>query len=44
MEVLLGLSKKTILPKEGMRLLNQAIATREEIHTGYLEQIKVCST
>lgn len=41
MEVLLGLSKKTILPKEGMQLLQQAIASREEIHKEYQDKIHV---
>lgn len=40
MEVLLGLSKKTILPTEGMRLLKQAIESREEIHKEYQVQIQ----
>lgn len=43
MEAILGLSKKTILPKEGMRLMKQAISTREEIHKEYQEQLKVSS-
>lgn len=41
MEALLGLSRKIILPKEGMRILNEAVATRQQIHQEYRDVLEV---
>ena len=41
MEVLLGLHKKVMTPKESEKKLKEAVATRQEIHKKYKEKILV---
>lgn len=42
MQSVLGLGNKFMLPKDAQKKLDEAIATKEDIHKKYKEKLKVC--
>lgn len=44
MQSVLGLGSKFMLPKDAQKKLDEAIATKDEIHKKYKEKLKVCSS